>query len=108
MLSIGMATSVPSGENPAGPPRPGQFDRPPGPARRGVEDAEPAEVADRDEAAVGGESTVAEAVVLVAVIVRQDVAGLDVPEPDLAHRHVLRPVLELRLLAAISCSARPT
>ena len=82
-----MATSVPSGENAAGRPhQPGRSIVRCGSRRRGVQDAEPAEVGDRHPPAVGREGHVAEAD-LAAVEVRDPLAGLDVPEPDLGPFH---------------------
>ena len=103
MLSIGMATSVPSGEN-AG-------RRPHEPGRSIVRSVWPV-AASRMRSrlksrhghvpAVARQRPVAEAVVVVAVVVRDALAGLDVPEPDLAHHHGVGAVLELGLRAASS------
>ncbi len=99
VLSIAMATRAPSGEKAGGfTPRPGQGDRSLPFSRRGVEDSEHAEIAHRHMQAVARQGPIAEAVVLVTVVVCDALTVLDVPEPDLAHRHVPGTILELRLL----------
>ena len=86
----GTATSVPSGEN-ASPPAPpaGQVDRPLRPSGGGVEDAEPGRSRPRPPAGRRATGPRKPKPISVRPLKScQALAGLDVPEPDLAQRHL--------------------